>query len=66
MGETILEGDLVLGAADVPAGGRSTVVRFKDSQGKTILEVKSAGALVEIADPDGVVFAIDADGNVEA
>jgi hypothetical protein len=59
MGEVIVSGDLVVGRT----GDGPTVVRFKDSQGKTILEIKTDAA-VEVADPDGVVFEIDAAGNV--
>jgi hypothetical protein len=62
----ILEGNLVLGApADGPAAERHTVVRFRDADGKAVLEIRTTAA-VEVADPDGVVFAIDAAGNVEA
>jgi len=64
MGEIIVSGDLVVGGMGAgPAAERSTVVRFKDPQGKTILELKTDAA-VEVADPDGVVFEIDAAGNV--
>lgn len=65
MGEVIVSGDLMIGrTVDGPAAGRSTVVRFKDLQGKTILEVKTDAA-VEVMDQEEVLFQIDAAGDVE-
>jgi hypothetical protein len=64
MGEVIVSGDLVVGRTDGPIAERSTIVRFRDPRGKTILEVKTDAA-VEVMDQEEVLFQIDAAGDVE-